>query len=74
MALSKVVNETALVIEVENGVDASGDVKYSKKTFSGVKSDAEIQNIYDVAQAIKNVLNAGTGETLINFSSSIVNA
>lgn len=74
MALSKVLNSTALIIEIENGVDASGDPKYTKKTFSNVSSSAELQNLYDVAQGIKNVLNANTGETLISTVSSIINA
>ena len=73
MALSKLIVSTSLSIEVENGVDASGDPKYTKKTFSDVKSDAALENIYDVAQAIKNVLNASTGETYINTTHSIVN-
>ncbi len=74
MALSKVLNSTSLIIEVENGVDASSDPKYTKKTFGNVSSSAELQNIYDVAQGIKNVLNASTGETLISTVSSIINA
>ena len=45
MALSKLVVSTSLSIEVENGVDAAGDPKYSKKTFSDLKSDAALENI-----------------------------
>ena len=74
MAISKVLLSNSLSIEVETGeVDTAGDPKYAKKTFSGIKATATTQDIYDVAQSIKNVLNAGTGETLITSTSSLIN-
>ena len=47
---------------------------YNKKTFSNEKTDAATQNIFDVAEAIKGVLEASTRDYFVNESSSLVNA
>ncbi len=74
MAISTIVTEASFSIEVANGVDAAGDIKYTKKTFGGLKSDANTQNVYDVASAIKDILAAECGQTLINVTSSVTNS
>ena len=74
MAVSKVVNETSLSIEVQKGTDKSGDPIYVKKTFSNLRNDVAEQNAYDVAEAIKAVLEASTRSTSLNVSSELVNA
>jgi len=74
MAASKVVNETSVSIEVQKAVDKAGDPIYTKKAFSNVRNDVDVQNAYDVAEAIKGVLEASTGSTFLNVSSNLVNA
>ncbi|WP_026889568.1 DUF1659 domain-containing protein [Clostridium beijerinckii] len=74
MAVNKVPNSASLSIEVQKDVDQAGDPIYAKKTFSNVKTDAAAQNVYDVAEAIKGVLDAQTRDCFINESSSLVNA
>ena len=74
MAVSKVVNETSLSIEVQKGTDKSGDPIYAKKTFSNLRNDVDEQNAYDVAEAIKAILDASTRSTSLNVSSELVNA
>jgi len=74
MAINKVINETSLSIEVQKGVDAAGDPKYTKKTFSKLRKDVDEQSAYDVAEAIKAVLEASTRSTSLNVSSELVKA
>jgi len=74
MAVSKIVNGTALSIEVQKGVDKSGDAVYTKKTFSNIRNDVSEQNAYDVAEAIKAVLEASTRNTSLTVSSDLVKA
>jgi len=74
MAITKVVNETSLIIEVQKGTDVAGDPIYTNKTFSNLRNDVDAQNAYDVAEAIKAVLEAGTRNTLLSVSSNLVNA
>ena len=74
MAVNKVVTETSLNIEVEKGVDKSGDPIYSKKTFSNLKNDVDLQNAYDVATAIKDVLNANSRNISLNVASDLINS
>jgi len=74
MAVTKVISTTSLSIEVQSGTDKAGDAIYTKKTFSNVKTDAAVQNVFDVAEAIKGVLAASTRDYFVNESSSLVNA
>lgn len=74
MAATKVISTASLSIEVQSGIDKAGDTIYSKKTFSNVKTDAAPQNIYDVANAIKGVLEASTRDIFVNETSTLTNA
>ncbi|GAA0077111.1 hypothetical protein UT300005_14890 [Clostridium sp. CTA-5] len=74
MAVNKIVKETIMSIEVQKGVDKSGDPIYSKKNFSSIKDDADAQNIYDVAEAIKKVIEEDTRNTFITVSSKLMKA
>lgn len=74
MAVNKSVESTSISIEVQNGQDKAGDPTFSKKTFSNVKSDADLQAVYDVADAIKNIMDGETRDTLINVTSSLTQA
>ena len=74
MAVTKVVDLTSLAIEVQKGVDKAGDPIYAKRTFSNLRNDVDEQNAYDVAEAIKSVLEASTRSTSLIVSSELVNA
>ncbi|MVX65937.1 DUF1659 domain-containing protein [Clostridium chromiireducens] len=74
MAVTKTIDSVSLSIEVQKSVDKAGDPIYAKKTFSGIKTDAIPENIYAVADAIKDVMEASTRDYFINESSSLANA
>ena len=74
MAVNKIIDSTSLTIEIQNGVDKSGDPTYSKKTFSNVRNAADSQNIYDVAEAINLFIDGGTRDTLVNVTSNLINS
>lgn len=74
MAVSKIVTDTTLNVEVQKGLDKSGDPIYSKRTFSGLRNDVDLQNAYDVADAIKNVLEANTKSISLTVASDLVNS
>jgi hypothetical protein len=74
MAITKVISETSLSIEVQKGVDKAGDPIFTNKTFSNLRNDVDSQNAYDVAEAIKAVLEANTRSASLNVSSELVNA
>jgi len=74
MAVTKTIETASLSIEVQSGTDKAGDAIYSKKTFSGIKTAVAPQNVYDVAEAIKGVMEANTRDYFINESSTLVNA
>ena len=74
MAVTKVLNTTSFTIEVESGTDKTGAKTYSKKNFAGIRTSALPQNVFDVAEAIKGVLNAPTRDYYINEASRLINA
>ena len=72
MAFKKISATTALQIEVASGQDSSGNTTYRKKTFSNVKSDAALEDVSAVADAIKGVIDAETRNILLSETSKIV--
>jgi hypothetical protein len=74
MAITKKVNETSLGIEIQKGVDKAGDAIYAKRTFSNLRNNVVEQNAYDVAEAIKNVLEANTRSVSITVASELIQA
>jgi len=63
MAVDKVLNTTSFHIEVENGTDKTG-----------AKPSVDPENVFDVAEAIKDVLSASTRDSYLNETSKLVNA
>ena len=74
MATSKIISTTSLSIEVQSSVDKAGDPIYTKKNFSNIKNNADPQNVFDVAQAIKGVLSANTRDVYLNEASALQQA
>ena len=74
MAISTIIDSTSLTIEVQNGVDKAGDAIYSKKNFANIRNDSSPDSLYEVAEAIKDVMDASTRDTFVNVTSNLVNA
>lgn len=74
MAVTQAPKSKTLAIEVQTEIDKAGDPIYSKKTFSGVKVAAADQDILDIAEAIKLVLEPNTRGTFVNQVNTLVNA
>lgn len=74
MAINTIIDSTSLTIEIQNGVDKAGDAIYTKKNFANIRNDASPESLYEVAEAIKNVMEAGTRDTFVNVTSNLVNA
>jgi hypothetical protein len=74
MAVTKTIDSATLSIEVQKGTDKAGDPIYTKKAFSGIKTNAAPENVYAVAEAIKGVMQAKTRDYFINEASILANA
>ncbi|WP_160687660.1 DUF1659 domain-containing protein [Clostridium sp. C2-6-12] len=74
MAVNKVATGTSMTIEVQKGTDKAGDPVYSKKSFSNLRNDVDPQNAYDVAEAIKDLLEANSKNVALVVSSDLVKA
>ena len=72
MAVSKIIDSTSLTIEIQSGVDKAGDPTYSKKNFGKIRNDISSEDLYEVAEAIKSVMDVDTRDTLVNVTSSLV--
>lgn len=73
MAVKKLPTSISLAISVQNGVDSNGDPKYSKKSFSGVKADADPANVLAVGQAISTVLENESNGCYLSETSLLAN-
>lgn len=73
MAVTTTLKSKTLAIEVEKGQDLAGDPIYGKKSFSGVKLTATDQAVYNVAEAIKTVLDGSTRDTYLNEVEVVAN-
>lgn len=71
MAVTKTLSTTSLSIEVESGTNSKGETTYSKKTFSGINPSASSDDIFQIAEAIKGILAAGTRYYYLTETSSI---
>ena len=74
MAVTQNLSTVSLAIEVKSGTDAKGNATYTKKSFSGVKTDATPENCYAVADAIKALLSVETRNYELIKSSSMISA
>ena len=74
MAINKVVSTTSLILEIESGVDSKGSTTYKKKSFSGVKANAPLDNVFAVANAISNVLVKSTNDIYLAETSILSTA
>lgn len=52
MAVDKIPSGTALRMQFQTGVDGDGDPIYRTKSLSNIKTGAQDQDIFDVAQAL----------------------
>ncbi len=47
--------DSRLRLRFEVGVDGDGNPRYSSRTYSGVKTEAEDQDVYDIAMAFSEL-------------------
>ncbi|GEP64796.1 MULTISPECIES: DUF1659 domain-containing protein [Clostridium] len=73
MAVTTTLKSKTLAIEVQTDTDKAGDPIYGKKSFSGVKLTATDQGVYNVAEAIKSVLDVNTRDTYLNEVETVSN-
>lgn len=71
MAVNKQLKTTSLSIEVQNGVDRAGDPVFVRKAFANVRIDADIANVYSVADAVKGILKNTTKDYFLIESSQL---
>lgn len=73
MAVKKLPTSVSLVLKVENGTNADGKVKFTKKSFSGVKADAAPADILAVGTAISALLEHDSEGCYISETSLVAN-
>ena len=71
MAVNKVASSKSLAIEVQSGTDTKGNATFTKKSFSNIRTDVDPQAAFDVAEAIKGVLNEPTRAYFLNSASTL---
>lgn len=49
-------------------------MQFILKNFANIRNDASPDSLYEVAEAIKDVMDASTRDTFVNVTSNLVNA
>ena len=73
MALKKQFYSNTLVIEIENGVNESGNTVFKKKSFTNINNSATDEDINEVANAIISTLDVATRNIYLNNSTLLIN-
>lgn len=74
MAVTKVPESASFSIEVRKGTDSSGNPTYTKKSFSNIDPQADLEKVQNVIDAIKAVLEAETKNCYITVSDMLIKA
>lgn len=74
MAVTATIKSKTLVIEVQTATDKAGDAIYGNKSFSGVKTNATDEAIFNVGQSIKSVLGVRSRNTFVQDVETLANA
>lgn len=73
MALKKEFYSNTLVIEIENGVNESGNTVFKKKSFTNINRSATDEDINEIANAIISTLDVATRNIYLNNSVLLIN-
>lgn len=65
MAIDKQKTSSQLTIEVEGGANEVGKTVYKKLRFSGLSADCSVDDLYELAEAIKGLLANDTKDFLL---------
>jgi hypothetical protein len=71
MAVTATPLTSTLVVTCESGVTPAGDPVTRKKSFSGVRADATIQDAYDVATALFSLVQDQVLEVVLSSNSEL---
>jgi hypothetical protein len=74
MAAKETLLQTSVILKYKDGLDENGKEIIKRQTFSNVKIDAAVQDIYDVALEIEKLLGKTLDELVKQDQSGITNA
>lgn len=74
MAAKETLLQTSVILKYKDGLDESGKEIIKRQTFSNVKIDAAVQDIYDVALEIEKLLGKTLDELIRQDEIGITNA
>jgi len=72
MSIEKIATSSQFTVEVENGVNKSGEIVYRKLNFSGLRPDYNVDALYELAESIRGILSNDTRDALVFDVSKIV--
>lgn len=64
--VNKEILKRSLVLSVEDGKNGDGSTKYKNRTFSGIKGDATVDNIFAAGKALGGLLEKDVQGVMLN--------
>ena len=72
MTINKDIIKRSLVIVLEDGVNDDGTTKYKNRTYSGIKGDATVDDIFKAGKAISGLFKATVNAILLSEKAELV--
>lgn len=66
MAINREIVKRSLVLVIEDGVNDDGTTKYKNRTYSGIKGDATVDNIFQVGKALGGLHEAAVNSIMLS--------
>lgn len=74
MAINQELVKRSLVINVEDGINADGSARIKTRTYSGIKEDSEVDNLYSAGTALASLMATPMVGIMLNDRSELVEA
>ena len=66
MTINKDIIKRSLVIVLEDGINDDGTTKYKNRTYSGIKGDATVDDIFKAGKAVAGLFKATVNAILLS--------
>ena len=66
MTINKQIIKRSLILSVEDGQNGDGSTKYKARTYSGIKGDATVDNIFKVGTALSGLYGAVVNSIMLS--------
>ncbi len=72
--INKDIVKRSLILSVEDGTNGDGTTKYKNRTYSGIKGEATVDDIFKAGSALAGLYNATVNAILLSEKAELAEA